>query len=102
MTRKPGPQKSGLSGHGDESDDGVGGIEGLSPRQAKAMEALLQEPTVSRAAALGGVNERTLRRWLAEPAFRHAVFRARREAFGQAIWLTQRYAGVAVATLVKV
>ena len=51
--------------------------------------------------------ERTLRRWPTEPVFLDAVFRdavsrARREAFGQAIWLTQRYAAVAVATLVKI
>ena len=90
---------SAFPGHGDEAADA---IYGLNARQAKALEALLQEPTIARAAALGGVSERTLRRWLAEAPFRDAVFRARRESFGQAIWLTQRYAAVAVATLVKV
>ena len=49
-----------------------------------------------------GVNERTLRRWTRAPVFRSAWLRARRESFGQAIGLTQRYAPVAVATLVKV
>jgi hypothetical protein len=93
---------SGFSGQEHAADgEAVDVPDGLSPRQVKAMEALLQEPIVARAAAAGGVNERTLRRWLTEPAFRDAVFRARREAFGQAIWLTQRYAAVAVATLVK-
>jgi hypothetical protein len=57
---------------------------------------------MARAADVAGVGERTLRRWLSEPVFREALFRARREAFGQAIWLTQRYAAVAVTALVKI
>ena len=105
MKKKPKPEKSGFSGHDDvppgEGADAADVPDGLSPRQVKAMEALLQEPIIARAAAAGGVNERTLRRWLGEPGFRDAVFKARREAFGQAIWLTQRYAAVAVATLVQ-
>jgi hypothetical protein len=88
----------GPGGRGDAADP----VDGLTSQQAKALAALLQEPTVARAAEVAGVAERTLRRWLNEPTFRDAVFRARREAFGQAIWLTQRYAAVAVATLVKI
>jgi hypothetical protein len=64
--------------------------------------ALLQEPTIGRAAAAAGVGERTLQRWLTEPMFKAAVLSARREMFSQAIGLTQKYAPVAVATLVKV
>ena len=79
-----------------------GAADGLTPRQGRAVEALLREPTATRAAAAAGVNERTLRRWSATPAFRSALLRARRDAFGQAVGLTQRYAPVAVATLVKV
>jgi hypothetical protein len=90
-------------GHGDGgAEDASDAADGLTGRQAKALEALLQEPTMARAAAAAGVGERTLRRWMSEQAFRDAVFRARREAFGQAVWLTQRYAAGAVATLVKV
>ena len=74
----------------------------LNQRQDQAVQALLNEPTLGRAAAATGVNERTLRRWLKEPAFKAAVLAARREAFGQAIGLTQKYAPVAVATLVRV
>ena len=77
-------------------------VPGLTPRQGQAVEALLREANVSRAAAAAGVNERTLRRWLEEAGFRAAWMAARRDAFGQAIGLTQRYAPVAVATLVKV
>lgn len=87
----------------DGQDDGpVDAADGLTSRQSKAIDALLAEPTLVRAATLAGVNERTLRRWLTEPVFRTAMFRARREAFGQAVGLTQKYAPVAVATLVKV
>jgi hypothetical protein len=75
---------------------------GLNPKQVKAVEALLQEPTITRAAAVAGVNEWTLRRWQRNAGFRGALSSARREAFGQAMGLTQRYAAVAVATLVKV
>jgi hypothetical protein len=90
------PDLAGSGGHvGDAPDE-------LTAPQAKAIEALLQEPTLTRAAAASGVNERTLRRWLAEGPFKAALLTARREAFGQAIGLTQKYAPVAVATLVKV
>jgi hypothetical protein len=39
---------------------------------------------------------------MSEHSFRSAVLAARREAFGHAIALTQKYAPVAVAALVKV
>src|SRR5688572_15484162 len=100
---KAGPDLAGSGGQG----DGAGGAaegpwDGLSGPQAKAVEALLQEPTLGRAAAAAGVSERSLRRWLSDGPFKAAVLAARREAFGQAIGLTQKYAPVAVATLVKV
>lgn len=76
--------------------------DGLKGRRGRGVEALLREPTQARAAVLAGVSERTLRRWCREPAFRAALLRARRDAFGQAVGLTQRYAPVAVACLVKV
>jgi hypothetical protein len=98
----PSPEVAGFSGQGDDPPEPCDAADGLTARQAKALEALVQEPTMARAAAVAGVGERSLRRWLTEPKFRTAVYRARREAFGQAIWLTQRYAAVAVATLVKV
>jgi hypothetical protein len=85
-----------------EAPPAFGPDDGITTRQGRAVEALLREGSITRAAAAVGVNERTLRRWGKEPAFRAAVLRGRREAFGQAIGLTQRYAPVAVATLVKV
>ncbi len=79
-----------------------GSFAGLDDLQVKAVLALLHEPMITRAATTVGVHERTLRRWLAEPAFKHAYHAAKREAFSHAIGLTQRYAPVAVTTLVKV
>jgi hypothetical protein len=91
-----------MAGSGGQGDDAEGPDDGLTTRQAKAVEALLQEPTVTRAAAVAGANERTLRRWMQLPVFRDALLRGRREAFAQAIGLTQKYAALAVAALVKV
>ena len=99
MGSKRRPDLSGSSGQGDETVDIA---DGLTTKQAKAVEALLQEPTMARAALVAGVNERTLRRWLGDASFKAAVLAARREAFGQAIGLTQKYAPVAVASLVRV
>src|SRR4029079_16295094 len=76
--------------------------EGLTAKQAAAVEAPLQQPTMLRAATSVGIGERTLRRWMKAPAFRTALQEARRASFSQAIGLTQWYAGVAVATLVRV
>jgi hypothetical protein len=74
----------------------------LTARQEKAIIALINETTVARAAQTSGIGERTLHRWLQDDAFVDAYRRARREAFGQAIALTQRYAPMAVTTLAKV
>ncbi len=75
---------------------------GLSLRQAQAVEGLLAGQPHKMVAHTVGVHERTLRKWIHRPRFRAALSGARREAFGQAIGLTQRYAPIAVATLVKV
>ena len=88
------------SNPGEEADDDLQG--GLSRKQERAIVTLLNEQTISRAASAAGVNERTLYRWLREPGFARAYRDARREAFGQAIALTQRYAPLAVNTLAKV
>ncbi len=74
----------------------------LSQKQERAVVALLHEPTVLKAAQVAKVHERTIYRWLEEPAFGNAYRRARREAFGHAIALTQRYAPLAVNTLASV
>lgn len=46
---------------------------GLTPKQARAVAALLEQPTIGEAAAAASVNKRTLERWLALPCFRAAL-----------------------------
>ncbi len=74
----------------------------LSQKQERTIVALLHEPTVLKAAQTAKINERTIYRWLDEPAFGNAYRKARREAFGHAIALTQRYAPLAVNTLAAI
>ncbi len=76
--------------------------QGLTAPQERAIIALLNEQTVGRAAAAAEVGQRTLYRWLKDPMFSRAYREARRDAFGQAIALTQRYAPLAVNTLAQV
>jgi len=76
--------------------------EGITPKQEAAIVALLNEPTVARAAITADVDERTLHRWLADPDFARAYRNARRVAFAQAIAVTQRYAPLAIHTLSKI
>jgi len=76
--------------------------DGLTPKQERTIIALLHEPTLPRAAETVGVHEKTVYRWLTEPRFSSVYRRTRREAFGQAIALTQKYAPMAVQTLAKV
>src|SRR5512134_198746 len=86
-----------------DADDAEGELSaGLSAPQERAIIALLNEPTIQKAAEAAGVGERTLHRWLDDPAFSKVYRRTRREAFSHAIALTNRYAPHAVNTLVKV
>jgi hypothetical protein len=73
--------------------------EKLSRKQEAVIAALLSQPTIDRAAAACEVGERTLRRWLKEPAFLTAYRDARRQVVEEAIALLQRLAGVAAATV---
>ena len=75
--------------------------DGITPKQEKAILALLHEPTIPKAAKACGLGERTIHRWLTEPEFTAAYRRARREAFGHSIALAQQYAPLAVNTLIK-
>ena len=75
---------------------------GLTPKQEEAIAALMTETTVEAAAKKIDVGERTLYRWMGEPVFRAEYQRCRREAFGKAIALLQRYAAVAANTLASI
>jgi len=56
----------------------------LTPRQLRAINALLTRPTVAAAAGVLGVAPSTLYRWLNEPAFRSALAQAEGEAVAAA------------------
>ncbi len=77
-------------------------LDNLSHKQEQAVLALLTSPTVAAAAKSCRVPERTVYRWLDKPDFTRAYRRCRREAFAQAVALTQRYAPVAINTLAKI
>ena len=74
----------------------------MTHKQERAVVALLNEPSLQKAAESLGIHLRTLQRWLAEPHFIAAYRDARRAAFSQAIALTMRYAPLAVNTLAKI
>lgn len=86
----------------ESSDDQSPRDTGLSARQECAIIALLNEPTIKRAAQAAEVGEKSIYRWMDEPTFARAYRKARREAFSHAIALTNHYAPHAVNTLVKV
>ena len=73
----------------------------LSADQEKALAALLTSRTIEAAAKKAGVSDRTLHRWLNEPAFRQAYLSARRMAMEQATSVLQRAASSAVTALQK-
>lgn len=75
----------------------------LEAKQEAAVLALLSQPSIAKAAEAAKVGLRTLHRWVNEDeAFIAAYRRARRDVFGHAVALTQRYAAIAVQTLAKV
>ena len=74
----------------------------LTPKQEKAITALLAQPTIEAAAASLGINPATVHRWLGEPAFADAYRSARRAAVQQAVTRLQQVSGGAVAVLVQV
>lgn len=71
----------------------------LTPKQELAIAALLQERSIADAARACGLDERTLRRWLADPAFAAAYRLARRQVVEAAIGRLQQAAGQAVEVL---
>jgi len=74
----------------------------ISTSQQRAILALLVEPSVAAAAVKANVGERTLHRWMRLEHFSQEYRFARREAFCQAIALTQRSSAAAVAILLRV
>lgn len=71
----------------------------LTPKQEKAIMALLAEPTIKQAAETAGIGETTLHRWLNEEDFSKAYKTARKNALGQTISRLQQVTTEAVDTL---
>lgn len=75
---------------------------GLTPKQERAIAALLGQPTVEKAADEVGVSRQTLHRWLGEPAFNEAFRKARRESFTHSVTMAQKYAPAMLNTLASI
>jgi hypothetical protein len=71
----------------------------LTPKQTRAVLALLEQPTLKDAAKAAGVGEATLHRWLKDEAFKAEYMQARREAVRQSIAHLQSATGEAVTCL---
>src|SRR5262245_10490381 len=78
-----------MKGHGER----------LTRKQEQAIAALLTLPTIEQAAASMDLNEKTLRRWLTDPAFLAAYREARRQIVEGAVAELQQAAKDAAATL---
>lgn len=65
----------------------------------QAVLALLSEKTIAAAARRCGVNEKTLRRWMAEDPFKHALEEARRATFQAGMNRVQALTATAIDTL---
>jgi uncharacterized protein YhjY with autotransporter beta-barrel domain len=75
----------------------------LTPRQERAIIALLNEPSVRKAAVTADVSERTLYHWLKnDEQFNHAYYAARREAMSQATARLQQGSTAAVNVILMV
>jgi len=80
----------------------IGHGEKMSRKQEQAIAALLSEPTIPAAAAVAGIGEATLWRWLKRAEFQTAYREARREAYAHAVTLMQKAGGQAVQTLLEI
>jgi transposase-like protein len=75
--------------------------EHLTPKQHKAVEALLTTGEVTAAAQAAGVSKDTLYRWLKQPGFQAAVHDAEARALDDLSRLLVRLGRTAAATLAK-
>ena len=94
MQRSRSPQEP-----ADVRDSAGHGAKSVAVRE-RAILALLSEKTISKAAEKSGVNEKTLRRWLADDdAFKADYAAARQAAFEAGMSRVQALAGKAIETL---
>jgi predicted protein tyrosine phosphatase len=71
----------------------------MTPKQTRAVLALLEHPTLKDVAKAAGVGEATLHRWMKDDAFKAEYMKARREAVRQSIAHLQSASGEAVTCL---
>jgi hypothetical protein len=71
-------------------------------RQEQAIVALLEHPTLEKAAGALSVSDVTLWRWMQKVEFQEAYRKARREAFSQSVARLQHASQAAVGTLLRV
>lgn len=72
---------------------------GRSRLREKAVVALLQEPTIERAADVTGVGLRTLQRWIIDAIFQEALRKAKADALADATAKLRMASGRAVRVL---
>ena len=75
--------------------------EPLDQRHLQAVVALLQNPSVAKAADAVGLDKATLYRWIKQPAFHQALTAARAQAQAQAVANLQRGADSAATLLLS-
>ena len=71
----------------------------MTRKKHLAIAALLDQPTIKKAAEVAGIGEVTLHRWLQTDEFREEYRKARHEVVRQAIARLQRVSGEAVQIL---
>ncbi len=71
----------------------------LTPKQVAAVRALLETDSMTKAAELSGVKERTLRKWLEQPSFVAAYYAAGKTQLAQSLLRLQGLTGAAVEVL---
>jgi hypothetical protein len=71
-------------------------------RKDRAILALLEHPTLEKAAEAAGVHPSTLRRWLRQPEFQGALREGRREKYVQSMGLLHLGTNTAISNLLKI
>jgi len=82
--------------------DKTGQADELTPAQQAGIVALLQASTIVSAATSIGMDERSLRRWLADPIFAAALASARRELLSQTIGRLHHLCAAAADSLASI
>jgi DNA-binding MurR/RpiR family transcriptional regulator len=74
----------------------------LPRKKQQTIAALIEHPTIKKAAEAAGIGEATLFRWMQDKAFQRAYRQAKRQVVQQAITKLQRSSGEAVEVLRKI